>query len=377
MLVNLDRKQTSKRRRTPKRTPKRKRTLKRKRTPKRKRTTKRTPKRLRGGDKLSGSESECSLNMNPMNTTGQKMTDKDCVLLITIHGGISPDLEKIDPKDNKYKTIDTDWDPTIDIGTLDISDEVKVNKLNIAGPHVSNFTSAEIMRKYADSLGELMGFTCKGPYWFKSNPTGAKVNIKPKLDTMNEFNLEDFKNRVKQFQPRERHWNDIHWWTRFRLGHKLSLKTQDALHEYLEQAESAYRMYDINSETETINKSFFLSSDVVKKNRTTCCDYHWDMMIFDDKGNGTSIIDDMMEKGYSDAELAKDSTFKTTLEKIINYTHIELGKTNIKMIDATCNNISGFNDEKYKTSEEYHKNESNRLKQRETIKDLNLAYGGK
>ena len=372
MLVNLYRKQTSKRRRT----PKRKRTLKRKRT----------PKRLRGGDKLSGSESECSLDMNPMNTTDKKittdkkMTDKDCVLLITIHGGISPDLEKIDPKDNKYKTIDTDWDPTIDIGTLDISDKVTVNKLNIVGPHVSNFTSAKIMRKYADSLGGLMGFTCKGPYWFKSNPTGAKANIKPKLDTMNEFNLEDFKNQVKHLHPRERHWNDIHWWTRFRLGHKLSLNAQDALHEYLEQSESAYRMYDINSETETINKSFFLSSDVVKKNRTTCCDYHFDMMIFDDKGNGTSIIDGMMkdkDKRYSDAELAKDDTFKTTLEKIINYTHEVLGKTNIKMIDATCNNISGFNDKKYKTSEEYHKNERNRIDQRETIKNDGIAFGGK
>lgn len=362
-----------KRKRTTKQTSKRK----RKRTEKRKRTTKRTPKRLRGGDKLIGSESECSLNMNPMNTTGQKMTDKDCVLLISTHGGIAPDLEKIDPKDNKYKTIDTDWDPTIDVGTLNISGEVKVNKLNIVGPHVENFMSQATAQTYADSLGELMGFTCKGPYWFKSNPTGAKANIKPKLDTMNEFNLEDFKNRVKHFQPRERHWNDIHWWTRFRLGHKLSLKNQESLHEYLDQAESAHRLYDIDSETETINKIFFLSSDVVKKNRTTCCDYNWDIIMFDDKGNGTSIIDDMMEKGYSDAELAKDSTFKTTLEKIINYTHIELGKTNIKMIDATCSNISGFNDEKYKTSEEYNKIYWNRMKQRETIKDLNLAYGGK
>ena len=377
MLVNLDRKQTSKRRRTPKRTPKRKRTLKRKRTPKRKRTTKRTPKRLRGGDKLSGSESECSLNMNPMNTTGQKMTDKDCVLLITTHGGIAPDLEKIDPKDNKYETIDTDWDPTIDLGTLDISPEVKVNKLNIVGPHVSNFTSKATTQTYANTLGTLMGFKCKGPYWFKSNPTGAKANIKPKLDTMNEFNLEDFKNRVKHFQPRERHWNDIHWWTRFRLGHQLSLKNQESLHEYLDQAESAHRLYDIDSETETINKIFFLSSDVVKKNQTTCCDYNWDIIMFDDKGNGTSIIDDMMEKGYSDAELAKDSTFKTTLEKLINYTHIELGKTNIKMIDATCNNISGFNDEKYKTNEEYGENYWKRINQRETIKNDGIAFGGK
>ena len=47
------------------------------------------------------------------------------------------------------------------------------------------------------------------------------------------------------------------------------------------------------------------------------------------------------------------------------------------MIDATCNNISGFNDKKYKTSEEYHKNEINRWKQRETIKDDDIPYGGK
>ena len=310
-------------------------------------------------------------------TTDKKMTDKDCVLLISTHGGISPDLEKIDPKDNKYKTIDTDWDPTIDIGTLDISREVTVNKLNITAPHVANLTSAKLMRKYADKLGELMGFKCKGPYWFKSNPTGANANIKPKLDTMNEFNLEYFKNQVKLLQPRERHWNDMTWWNKFRLGHKFNARERFLLHDYLKEAESAYRLYEINSETKTINKSFYLSSDDVKKTLTTCCNYMWDVIIFDDKGNGTSILDDMMKKGYSDAELAKDSTFKTTLEKIINYTHEVLGKTNIKMIDATCNVISGFNDDKYETNAEYHKNYWERIKQGQTIKSKNFAYGGK
>ena len=370
MLVNLDRKRTSKR----KRTPKRKRTSKRKRTPKRKRTS----KRLRGGgpDKPK-SESECSINMNPMNTTDKKMTDKDCVLLISIHGGINPDLEKIDPKDNKYKTIDTDWDPTIDVGTLNISDEVKVNKLNITAPNVANVTSAETMRKYADTLGELMGFKCKGPYWFKSNPKGPNANIKPKLDTMNEIDLEGFKNQVKLLQPRERGWNDIALWKRIVFTYRLSYKEQTMLSDFLKEAESAYRLYEINSETKTLNKSFYLSSDDVKKNRTTCCNYMWDVIIFDDKGNGTSILDDMMKKGYSDAESAKDSTFKTTLEKIINYIHIELGKTNIKMIDGSCNVISGFNDDKYETVDDMIKIYYNRFHQGEKVKRENIAYGGK
>ena len=67
-----------------------------------------------------------------------------------------------------------------------------------------------------------------------------------------------------------------------------------------------------------------------------------DVIIFDDKGNGTSILDDMMKKGYSDAESAKDSTFKTTLEKIINYIHIELGKTNIFISSQSRYFIYGF-----------------------------------
>ena len=372
MSVNL------KQKRTMKQTSKRKRMRTTKRMPKRKRTTKRMPPRKRTSKRLcGGSDPECSLNMNPMNTTGQKMTDKDCVLLIAIHGSISPDLEKIDPKDNKYKTIDTDWDPTIDVGTLNISAEVEVQKLNITAPNVANFISPELMRKYADKLGELMGFKCKGPYWFKSNPKGANANIKPKLDTMNEIDLEDFKNQVKLLQRLPRDWNDIHWWSRFRLSHRFNARQRFLLHEFLKEAESAYRLSKINSKTKTINKMFSLSSDDVKKNRTTCCNYELDVIIFDDKGNGTSILDDMMKKGYSDAELAKDSTFKTTLEKIINYTHIELGKTNIKMIDASCNVISGFNDEKYETMEEYSKIHYNRFHQGKMIERDNIAYGGK
>ena len=37
-----------------------------------------------------------------------------------------------------------------------------------------------------------------------------------------------------------------------------------------------------------------------------------------------------MDKRYSDAELVKDITFKTTLEKIINYTHFYIGKNQYK-----------------------------------------------
>ena len=112
------------------------------------------------------------------------------------------------------------------------------------------------MRKYADTLGELMGFKCKGPYWFKSNPKGANANIKPKLDTMNEIDLEGFKNQVKLLQPRERNWNDIALWKRIVFTYRLSYKEKTMLSDFLKEAESAYRIYEINSETKTLNKSF-------------------------------------------------------------------------------------------------------------------------
>jgi len=373
-----------KRNRTTKQTSKIKRKRTTKQTPKRKRTS----KRLRGGDKPSGSEPKCSLSINPINTmtTEKLMTDKDCVLLISIHGGIGPDLEKMESNGDMEEKLDS-WDPTIDLGTLDISDDVIVNKLNIVGPHVSNFTAfSGEPREYAYELGKLMGFTCQGPYkgfktWFKSNPTGAKANIKPKLKTMKELNLEEFKNQVKLLRretlinnsSNEYNKQDEDLFTDMADGERDKYRELVVeFRKYVDQAESAYRIYEIKSNTKTINKYYFLGSNQVEKNRTTCCDYEMDIMMFDDKGNGTSIIDDMMDKGYSKAYF-KSSTFKTTLEQIINYTHNVLGKTNIKMIDATCNNIKSYN---YSEVDDDTIREK-LMKQMEEIKTKSISFGGK
>ena len=47
------------------------------------------------------------------------------------------------------------------------------------------------------------------------------------------------------------------------------------------------------------------------------------------------------------------------------------------MIDATCNVISGFNDYKFETNEEFTRIYHNRLDQGEKMKSENIAYGGK